>query len=170
MRAATLIAALLALALLLSPAAAAQNGGSAGPGGGGGAGATVEPNATLPDIEDEVMCPVCGTALQLANAPQAERQRAFINRLIAQGKTKEEIKDALVAEYGPDVLALPEPEGFDLAAYVLPIVGVLAALLAIGLAARRWRRSAAASPAPATALDSDEEARLEADLRRYDGP
>lgn len=160
MRARRRIAALLALALLLSPGSAlAQS-----------AGGRVEPNATLPDIEDEVMCPICGTALQLANSPQAERQRAFINRLIAQGKSKEEIKDALVAEYGAEVLAVPDPEGFDLAAYVLPVAGVLAAAIGIGLAARRWRRSAAASPAPASALDSADDERLEADLRRYDGP
>jgi cytochrome c-type biogenesis protein CcmH/NrfF len=160
MRARGLVAALLAL-LLLAPAAAAarQNPGND----------RVEANATLPDIEDEVMCTICGTSLQLANSPQAERERAFINRLIAQGKTKDEIKDALVAEYGPDVLATPDAEGFDLAVYVLPIAGVLAAILLIGLAARRWRRTAAASPAPASTLDPDDEDRLDDDLRRYDG-
>jgi cytochrome c-type biogenesis protein CcmH len=161
-KARSLIAALLALLLLLSPAAAAaQGGGKAG---------EVEANATLPDIEDEVMCTICGTSLQLANSPQAERERAFINRLIEQGKTKDEIKDALVAEYGEEVLTTPDAEGFDLAAYVLPIVGVLVALVLIALAARRWRRTAAARPAPATGIDPAEDDRLEADLRRYDGP
>jgi cytochrome c-type biogenesis protein CcmH/NrfF len=160
MRARSLVAALVAL-LLLSPAVAeAQR---------AGGNDRVEANATLPDIEDEVMCTICGTSLQLANSPQAERERAFINRLIAQGKTKDEIKDALVAEYGADVLATPDAEGFDLAVYVLPIAGVLAALVLIGLAARRWRRTAAASPAPAATLDPDDEERLDDDLRRYDG-
>ena len=54
-----------------------------------------EPQTSLPDIEDEVMCPICGTALNLSGAPQADRERAFIRRQIAAGKTKEEIKDAL---------------------------------------------------------------------------
>jgi cytochrome c-type biogenesis protein CcmH/NrfF len=160
MRARSLAAALVALLLLAPAAAEAQR---------AGANDRVEANATLPDIEDEVMCTICGTSLQLANSPQAERERAFINRLIAQGKTKDEIKDALVAEYGPDVLATPDAEGFDLAVYVLPIAGVLAAILLIGLAARRWRRTAAASPAPASTLDPDDEDRLDDDLRRYDG-
>jgi cytochrome c-type biogenesis protein CcmH/NrfF len=160
MRARGLVAALLALLLLAPATAAAQQ----KPGND-----RVEANATLPDIEDEVMCTICGTSLQLANSPQAERERAFINRLIAQGKTKDEIKDALVAEYGADVLATPDAEGFDLAVYVLPIAGVLAALVLIGLAARRRRRTAAASPAPAATLDPDDENRLDDDLRRYDG-
>ncbi len=155
------IAALLAVLLLLPAVATGQ--------GGAGKASEVEANATLPDIEDEVMCTICGTSLQLANSPQADQERALINRLIAEGKTKDEIKDSLVAEYGPEVLAVPEAEGFDLAAYVLPIVGVLAALIAIGLAARRWRRTAAATPSPVTALDRAEDERLDDDLRRYDG-
>ena len=65
------------------------------------------PRASLPDIEDEVMCPTCGTALNLANSPQAERERVFIRRQIDQGKTKAQIKDALVSEFGSEVLALP---------------------------------------------------------------
>ena len=37
------------------------------------------PKTTLGDVEDEVMCPVCGTPLGLATeAPQAERERALI--------------------------------------------------------------------------------------------
>ena len=34
-----------------------------------------EPQTSLADIEDEVMCTICGTTLQLANAPQANQQR-----------------------------------------------------------------------------------------------
>ena len=130
----------------------------------------VKANATLPDIEDEVMCTICGTALQLANSPQAERERAFINELIAEGKTKDQIKDALVDEYGPEVLAVPKAEGFDLAAYLLPIAGVLIALVAIGLAARRWRRSGGGpgASAPADEIDPGDDERLRADLRRYE--
>ena len=51
------------------------------------------------------MCPICGTTLELSDSPQAERERELIRGLIAEGLNKEEIKDALVAEYGEDVLA-----------------------------------------------------------------
>ncbi len=59
-----------------------------------------EPRTSLPDIEDEVMCPVCGTALNVAESPQAYRQREFIRGLVAQGLTKAQIKERLVDEYG----------------------------------------------------------------------
>lgn len=128
-------------------------------------------SASLPDIEDEVMCTICGTTLQLANSPQAERERALINSLIADGKDKDQIKDALVAEYGPTVLAVPDASGFGLTAFVVPIAGIVIALIAVVLAARRWRRARgegeAAPGAPATPSATDEE-RLRVDLGRYD--
>src|SRR5215213_5206043 len=80
-----------------------------------------EPQASLTDIEDEVMCVGCGVPRELATeAPQAIQARNLIRRLIDQGLTKEQIKDRLVAEYGDEVLATPSDEGFDLAAWLVP--------------------------------------------------
>jgi cytochrome c-type biogenesis protein CcmH len=132
------------------------------------AGAT-EPRASLADIEDEVMCVECGTALSLSRAPVAEREREFIRGEIARGKTKEEIKAALVERMGPGVLALPESEGFGVAAYVVPALFVALSLLGVGLAARRWRGSSGRPVDPPPALDPADARRLEADLRAY-GP
>jgi cytochrome c-type biogenesis protein CcmH len=144
--------ALVALALLLGLTAAA------------------EPRATLPDIEDEVMCVECRTALNVSTAPVADQERAFIRARIAEGMSKEEIKAALVAEYGPDVLAEPDPEGFDLAAWLVP--GALIALAALGVAvlARRWRRRSGGDP-PAAAgpeLEPGDARRLDQELRAFD--
>ena len=57
------------------------------------------PQTSLSEISSEVMCPVCGTLLELAESPQAQREKVFVQRLVDAGKTKAEIKDALVAEY-----------------------------------------------------------------------
>lgn len=129
---------------------------------------------TLAEIEEEVMCPVCGTLLQLAEAPQAKQQKAFIARLIEEGKSEEQVKDALVAEYGEEVLALPDDSGFSLSAYVVPIVAFLLAAVALTIGVLRWRRAGSDRPdhgGPAARSDgpSGEEAdRLDADLARYD--
>jgi cytochrome c-type biogenesis protein CcmH/NrfF len=128
-----------------------------------------EPRASLPDIEDEVMCPTCGTVLAHAFSPQAERQRIFIRTQIEQGKTKQQIKDALVAEFGEDVLATPRDEGFDLIAYIVPIGAVVIAAIAIALGLLRWRRRAQiAGEPPAPSLSQADSARLERDLSRFD--
>lgn len=132
-----------------------------------GPAAAAEPQASLPDIEDEVMCTVCGTTLELSESPQAERERALIRRLIDRGLDKEEIKDALVEEYGRDVLAVPEGEGFELTAWVVPIAGLLLAVGAIiaFLLARRRAAPAAAPPGQPAAADAR---RLSEDMSRYD--
>ena len=136
----------------------------------GPASAATEPQASLPELEDEVMCPVCGTLLGLSHSPAAERQRVFIRKLIAEGKDKEEIKDALVAEYGGQVLALPENRGIDVWAYAVPVIGFALAAIGVLWAIIAWRRRRPDDrDGPPTARPSrDEEDRLDQDMARFD--
>jgi cytochrome c-type biogenesis protein CcmH len=127
-----------------------------------------EPRASLPDIEDEVMCPICGTLLAHSEAPQAERERALIRKLIERGESKEEIKDALVAEYGPRVLATPSGEGFDLLAWLVPGTAILLAAGAVVYGLRRVLREASRRRLEPEPLDPDDAAKLDADMRRHD--
>ena len=108
--------------------------------------ASAAPRATLSDIEDEVMCPTCGTALSLSESPLAERQRALIQRLIDRGRSKEEIKARLVEEFGQEVLAAPPRRGFALAAYLVPLAALVAAVAGMSLALRRRRRPRGDAP------------------------
>jgi cytochrome c-type biogenesis protein CcmH len=155
MRRATLLATLAAasMALLTGPALGAV------------------PQASISEIEGEVMCPICGTLLELSDSPQAQREKAFVAKLIATGKTKEQIKDALVVQYGPDVLAVPEGSGFDLSAYLVPVIAFAIAVVALAIGVGRWRRRPP-PPAPKAGTSSgpdDEDAkRLDADIARYD--
>jgi cytochrome c-type biogenesis protein CcmH/NrfF len=128
------------------------------------------PQTTLVDVEDEVMCPICGTLLELSESPQAQRERALISRLIAEGRTKEEIKDELVVEYGDEVLALPEGSGFDVSAYLVPALAFLLAAVAVAISIARWRRRAGSRPEEPTpeAPTGEEAERLDADIARYD--
>ena len=144
----------LLLALLLAPAALAA-----------------EPKTTLPDVEDEVMCVECGTALNVSTSPVADREREFIRRRIADGMSKPEIKAALVEEYGPKVLAVPEGGGFDVAAWLVPGLLSLIALVGVGIAALRWRGRREDEPESGDdgpELDPDDRRRLDADLAAFD--
>jgi len=129
------------------------------------AAAAPQPQTTLPAMEQQVMCVVCRTPLAVANGPQAEAERRQIRALIAQGRSEQQIKDALVAQYGERVLALPRDDGFNLAVYLVPVLAVVLALALLALALPRWRREArarAAAPAAAAPAPSAE------DLRRLD--
>jgi len=120
------------------------------------------PRTSLPDVEDEVMCLVCGV-------PQ--RERVFITRMVRQCRSKGEIESALVAQYGPRVLALPKASGFRLAAYVVPALVAAFAVGGLGLAAARRRLRRRASPGDelvrGPALDPLQAARIDAELDRY---
>jgi cytochrome c-type biogenesis protein CcmH len=123
--------------------------------------------ASLPDIEDEVMCVECGTALNLSTSAVADRERAFISREIARGKTKQQIKDALVDSFGPRVLAVPEDGGFGFAAWMVPVLVSVLALFAVVAAARHWRREAP-PPRVHPELGQADASRLERELAASD--
>jgi len=133
--------------------------------------APVQAAVSFTEVESEVMCTVCGTPLNLApqDAPFAVREREFIRRLIAQGRSKDQIKNALVAQYGDGVLALPRSHGFNVAAYVVPLtVGLIALALLLFIVAR-WRKPGAPEPVPAaSSMSTADRRRLDEDLRRYD--
>jgi len=147
------------------------------------------PRTSVGELENEVMCPVCKTPLAVAEkAPQAERQRAFIQERVDRCESKGDIKAALVAEFGDEVLALPERKGFDLAAYLVPAGALALGLAAATAATVRWRRrrpraaegatllegggetvaAGGTASAPASAPSADASARLDRDLERYD--
>jgi cytochrome c-type biogenesis protein CcmH len=138
-----------------------------------GPAAASEQRPTLSELEDELVCPTCKTTLAMSNAPIAERMRAYIRERIAAGDTKSEIKDKLVAQFGESVLAAPPARGFNLLAWIVPIAGGLAALVAGALLARSWSRSRPGPPPGASAdggrpLDPDLERRVDEELARYE--
>ena len=136
----------------------------------GAAAAQACPRTSLPAIENEVMCPICGTPLSIANGPQAERERVFIRARVARCQSKKQIKAALVAEYGTAVLAKPQTRGFSLTAYLVPVIAGILAIVALGFGIARWRRERV-DPLPSDAPVHEETngaSRLETDLDRYD--
>jgi cytochrome c-type biogenesis protein CcmH len=122
---------------------------------------------TLADLEGEVMCPICNTTLDQSSSPAARQIENFIARRIEAGDSKDEIKDKLVAVYGPRILAAPPKEGFDLLAWLLPFVGLVGGALVLGLFAWRWSRRREPR-GPSAALSPALERRVDEELARFD--
>jgi cytochrome c-type biogenesis protein CcmH len=86
---------------------------------------------------------------------------------IEAGDSKSEIKDRLVAEYGPQILAAPPKKGFDLLAWLLPFVGLFGGAILLAVLAWRWTRGR--EPGETTAgLSPAVERRVDEELARFD--
>ena len=132
----------------------------------GTAAAAGPPNAA--DLEAELVCPVCKATLDQSNAPVAQRMKAYIRVRIAAGDSEQEIKDALVAEFGPAVLATPPKSGFGLLVWLLPLGALVVGAIAVGLLIRSWsrRRGPADDAQP---HDPQLERLVDDELARFDG-
>ena len=153
-----LLALALAALLLAAPAAASES------------------HPTQGELESELMCPICaGETLAQSDTAPAQRIKAYIASRIADGATKSQIKDELVTQWGQRILAAPPRHGFNLLAWVLPLVGLMGGAAILGVLAWRWTRVREPEPAPEQwalnghPLGPDEERRLDEELARFDG-
>ncbi len=94
------------------------------------------------------MAPCCwqGNLLQ-HDSPKAEQLRAEIRQMLAQGKSDDDIKAVLVAEYSRRILALPEGPAGDLLWWI-PWLVLLLGVVAVAITIRRLRSGTAPIPAP----------------------
>lgn len=103
-------------------------------------------------IDGMLMCPVCpAETIDQAQVPLAKQMRRLVREKLAQGESREQILAYFAGVYGPSILAAPSKSGFNLLAWTVPVVGVLAALAAGFFVLR----SMAVRTVPETAGSSD---------------
>jgi len=85
---------------------------------------------------------------------RADQIRAEVAARLAQGRTPEQVLQSYVDEYGEQILASPEPEGFNLVGWLLPFGAVLLAGAILVLVLRRWARVPWSEAPLVTPLDS----------------
>jgi cytochrome c-type biogenesis protein CcmH len=136
-----------------------------------------EQHPTLNELENQLMCPICaGETLAQSDSLPAQRIKAHIQQRITQGWTRSRIIDEEVDIWGTRILAAPPRHGWNLLAWVLPLVGILGAAGVIGFLAWGWTRrrdEPEHPPGPRSLngrpLDPELERRLDEELARFDG-
>jgi cytochrome c-type biogenesis protein CcmH len=122
-------------------------------------------------LEGRLMAPCCMTnTVAVHESGASYRIRAEIREMLAAGKTDREILDHYVAEYGPQILAIPEARGFNLTAYLFPLVFLITGAAILWAAMRRWKgpSQAATGTSPPPPLDPVYARRLDRELRQLD--
>jgi cytochrome c-type biogenesis protein CcmF len=171
--AATTTTALLLVLLLMPAAARAQH---------------VETGQTVPviarsklerELQQNLIC-MCGTCgrqlLSQCQCGLAQSMRSELSKLLAAGRTREQVIDYYIAKYGSqEPLAQPIDKGFNRLAWAVPYMLGATGLLVTGLVAVRWsRRGATARAAEAAGanrnmpVDPALESRLNDELSNLD--
>lgn len=88
-------------------------------------------------IDRMLMCPVCpAVTIDQTQVELAKQMQRVVREMLAQGASRQQVLDFFVERYGPGVLAVPPKAGLNLLAWILPPVGVVAALGALFLVLR----------------------------------
>ncbi|MFQ5739448.1 MAG: cytochrome c-type biogenesis protein CcmH [Acidobacteriota bacterium] len=120
-------------------------------------------------VTSNIVC-TCGcppTLVSKCSCTRAAEMTGEVKKLLAEGKTDEEIYDYYVSQFGAIVLAAPKAEGFNLLGWVFPFVALLIGAGIVVVAYRRLRTretpgKAAGSPPP---LDEKYRKLLERELK-----
>lgn len=137
-----------------------------------------EPRTTVQEVNNAIMSPACPGKL-LAACPSAEgaQLRELVRRKVEAGETLEQIVQYFVDVYGPEVLPVPPPKGFNLAAWLMPFMALFAGLGVVVVLIRAWSASAArkkeervssrANAQPSGGAEDDLEKRLRRELEEF---
>lgn len=114
-------------------------------------GEAAENAAALPDsvvdrrareVASQLRCVVCqGLSVEDSPSELAREMKQVVRDQIAAGRSDEEVKAYFVARYGEFVLLSPEPRGFNLVVYILPVAALLIGAGVVAAVIMRWRRA-----------------------------
>lgn len=92
----------------------------------------------------------------------------LVDQKVAKGESDDQILKDFVAQYGPTVLVDPPKKGFDLTAWVVPVLVPLIALFLVWEIARRWRQKhpVAAALTQASQIPAEIIARVQRDIEK----
>jgi cytochrome c-type biogenesis protein CcmH len=123
------------------------------------------------------MCGGCEDSAGLCSHPggsfsgPCETARAMqkdLDERVAKNESDDAILAAYVTRYGPTVLVEPPKRGFDLLAWVMPVLMPLLALALVWYVVRNWRRKARLAPAGGPAIDPEFLARAQRESGKSD--
>jgi cytochrome c-type biogenesis protein CcmH len=115
------------------------------------------------DLGHRLMCTCgCNQILLECNhvgCPESDGMRQMLSAGIQGGQSDKNILSSFTDKYGPTVLAAPTTHGFDLAAWWMPAIILLAGGTIAVMVAKRWNRVENPELAAASARAAEGEAR-----------
>lgn len=128
-------------------------------------------------VARDLWCPLCnGVRLDNCELQACIQMREVIGQKLEAGEGKEQIKSYFVEQYGDVVLGQPSKVGFNLIAWIFPILAAVVGLGWMAYLVFTWRRhrstptaaTAPVSPGPASDDSDDYLRRVEQELKQLD--
>lgn len=130
---------------------------------------------TETEVSESLICYACpGEPLNIDRCSGGDQMRDVIKRMLKDGRSKEEILDYFVAQFGDSILTTVPKKGFNLVAYTGPIIGLLIGIPVALLIIRRWGSAGQKMPAEqgasgqAVKLDDEMRQQIEKELSELD--
>ena len=127
------------------------------------------------EVAKDLWCPLCsGVRLDNCELTACVQMREVIGQKLEAGEGKEQIKAYFVEQYGDVVLGQPSKQGFNLIAWIFPILAAVVGLGWIAYLVITWRRRRPAPALPARSADQpagtddDYLKRVEQELKQLD--
>lgn len=118
------------------------------------------------DITSRLACPICDGESVFESQNNASRAiRNEVTDLVRENELADDQILAVFEARNSEILLVPKASGFDALIWVLPVMGFIIGVTALGFAFRRWRLEAEGTADPtqadrdlvAAALDADDD-------------
>ncbi|MCX6552994.1 MAG: cytochrome c-type biogenesis protein CcmH [Acidobacteria bacterium] len=123
-------------------------------------------------IETMLIAPCCWSQqVSVHSSPASDEIKTNIRKLLAAGRSRQQILDAYVSEYGDRILAEPPARGFSALLYIAPWIFLAGSVGLVVVVIRRLRAPGVEPAAAGTAAAPVNEAeadRIDEELRNLD--
>jgi cytochrome c-type biogenesis protein CcmH len=92
------------------------------------------------EVGSQLKCPVCqNESVADSSAAIAEQMRLVIRQQLQEGKSEQEVLQYFAAHYGNQILLTPPQQGFNLLAWLMPVVMLLIGFGLLAFVLHDWR-------------------------------
>ena len=132
--------------------------------------------AVLADLENALMCKCddkCGKVLINCTCSTADKTRAEFSKMLDSGLTVDAIINMQVEKYGETALSSPTKSGFNLTAWAMPFVALLAGGFSLSKVIEAWKHNDApedqdAEDEEASSLSAKHSSRIQEELDKFE--
>jgi cytochrome c-type biogenesis protein CcmH len=95
--------------------------------------------AEVKEIETLLIAPCCWRQpIADHDSEVAKDMKEQVRKMLVEGKSRQEILDSYVEQYGARILSIPPQVGFNRLSFLMPVLFIIAGFVVVGAFLRKW--------------------------------